>query len=163
MIGKWFKTDMYKGWGITMNQVIVIVFFAVYSSYFYCGLVAIAFDYTSGDNESNGKKRRYAIPSRQKSPSYDSVSDFSQNFRTISKINPHLSGGYLGCGSRSGNTNDQSTHTGTSFLIKRSEGVLEMLDEHKNWSPEKAQLTKDLIQAFANLFTTSNLQLGSSS
>ena len=38
-----------------------------------------------------------------------------------------------------------------------------MLDVHKNWSPEKAQLTKDLIQAFANVFTTSHLQHGSSS
>jgi len=49
MIEKWSKTDMYKGWGITMNQVIVIIFFSVYSSYFYCGLVAIASNYTSGD------------------------------------------------------------------------------------------------------------------
>ena len=73
MIGKWFKTDMYKGWGVTMNKVILIVFFSVYSSYFYCGQEAIASDYTSGGNDSNGKKRRYATtPSEEKSP--DSLS-----------------------------------------------------------------------------------------
>ena len=60
MIGKWFKTVMYKeGWGTARNQVIVIRFFSVYSSYFYCGLEAASSDCTSGDDHSNGNKRKF--------------------------------------------------------------------------------------------------------
>ena len=111
-----------------------LFFSSVYSSYFYCGLVGISSDGTSGDDHSCKRKR-----------SSDSSGD---NF---------------GCDSSSGNMTSQSGNIPSSFLIQRSEGVLEMLDECGTWSPEKAQLTKDLIQAFANLFTTSNLQHGSSS
>jgi hypothetical protein len=63
MIGKWFKTVMYQGWGTARNQVIVIRFFSVYSSYFYCALEATSSDCTSGDDHSNGKKRKFSSDS----------------------------------------------------------------------------------------------------
>ena len=110
---------------------IVICFSSVYSSYFYRGLLGISSDCTSGDDHSNGNKRK-----------------FGDNF---------------GCDSSSGNMNDQSGNIPSSFLIQRSEGFLEMLEEDETWSPQKKQKTKDLIQAFVNVFTTSNLQHGSSS
>ena len=110
---------------------IVIRFFSVYSSYVYYGLETTSSDCTSGDDHSNGKKRKF---------SSHSSSDSSN-----------------------GNMNTQSGNIPSSFLIQRSREVLKLLEEDETWSPEKRQKTKDLIQAFAYAFTTSNLQLGSSS